>query len=958
MPVRMNKFLLSAIRVHWTLLALWGLTILSIISWFHGRQIIVYIDDFPMIGGLSFYKSSVYAWSNLYGLGTINVTNFPLDPIFAYEAITNSLFHIPIGDIERIMFLAIGLTGETGIYFVLYSFGFKNLIASRVSSISAAIVYFFNPVFLDLYWYLNFPGVGFVFAFMPWAIYSILRTFANIRQGKSAQKWIFVTIMFITATSTSEIPYIISVYFLVLMFFIIYVILFRGLIRRALTTFLEILGGSISLNAWWLVPEVFVTKYAVGVTGYSTNSDLIDLSANSAKATFYNIFSLRYFIISNSFGKFVVLYSKSVLFSIVLPLTFIISITVAFIMIFLKKKWLKPVLPITMIVSFLFLTFLLMGNNSENPLSSIISVIFVKFFWTQPILRGPYLSFGAAFAFVYSVLFGLTAGFLANLLRFLNIPKSENFPKTTIQKSTATRKIISAIIVIVIVMVPVSYSFEIADGSNVNDLLYPASTNIPPSFYNLTSFLQAHPNNLTVVLPGGDNLVYENWSNGYLGPQLLQYTGSTPVFQDSLPTLGSSDSLVNSILGFLPSYQTNLDYSNILRATGAKYVIVDQSEKISQYTLPFNLTHIDQTLSSAENLSFVKSFGQYNLYEVKNTEPIVDSFTKWLNCNNSTTYTLNLSEKMGLLSSFRTDNSSIWQSDISISNISNNSFNVTGYYYKNGATGDGYPGWPEVTNLYPLNLSIGNYPIISISVRTSNNLTPIVSFSGKKMISVNATNYVATIAQFNGAQLLSSMYNPINGVTNFVYFLGSYQELESRNQEFLNHIMIELQPNSGYVGYTNATISISAGYPDLLSRSFDPSTMSLLPNNIVSQYHDILSNLSSNKVTYNMVSPDNFRVYSSSLQMKNYYLIALLQTYSPGWEISNSSSMHVLAHFPIDGVLNGWLISGLGSNLSFKITFALQQISDFSTDISILTVIAMFSSLITCLVYNRRKQRA
>ncbi len=712
------------------------------------------------------------------------------------------------------------------------------------------------------------------------------------------------------------------------------------------------------LSSWWLFPLIFeIRNFSSGVSGYSITADLINLNNSSINANFFNIVSLRYFPISNAFAVWSTAYIHNIVFAYVFPILVTILISIGFFSGIINKgrnygSYLNPI-----IYSYIILFFGLMGTNAENPFSWLYSSIFLNYFWSQPVLRGPYLSFGVAFAFASSVLFAVGGIWIIERCFFSNKPIHFFTRLFSGFHYKINSKMLQVIGVCILLLIPITYDAPVANGSNVNQLYYQASDYIPASFVNLSNFLQENANNkTTVVLPGQFGVIDEKW--GYLGPEILQDASVTSIFQDMIPPVGSPDSPMYSMIGALPSFSTNTNYAKLLQLIGASYLIVDNYSQYSSFSPPFNLTNIQYTVNSQGDLTLVNTFGGYRVYSVGEPNKLISSYDRAISTSQVFACDYNLSLQYGKLASETNNNTGIFQSDLSVTNVSNTSFNVSGVFFNNSSTGK-YPGWPEITNLQALRLPIGVYSTINVSVKTNSYLRPIISFSGNKSIYVYNSSFVRTIAQFVSTQQISESFNNSTGTWNFTFYLGTSSLLNSANQRFLNHIMIELQPVNGYFGPINATISIHAGTPLLFTSKFNVFDTQLVPNNIFSQYKDILDNLRPAILSYYASNPTSYLISLKPTSSPSYTIISLLRTFSNEWTISSGKNINVLAHFAVDGFMNGWLVRLNSTNtINLNIDFQPQSLSDLSSAITEISVIAISVILIMPSVLNKgRKKR-
>lgn len=953
---------LPRIFYHWPLIILWVITFVSIYEWYGKGNLIGFIDNFPLLGGLPFLKNSSFAWSNLFGFGSINITNYPQLPIYIYDAIVNTVIGLSPGIAQRIIYVTISIIAETGMYFLVFLISYKDMGLSRVAAITSSTFYFFNPVFLDLYWYFNFPGAVFVFAFLPLVLLFTIKSLNCARSNLRYFRFLLFAIFFITLTSISEVPYIFSVYIMLLITFFWFLIKYRRFALRIVRTFSITLIGSISLNAWWLFPLLLLTRPGISsIIGYNYNSNIIDLNINSHSATILNVLGLSYFPLSNGYAKWSSMYSTNILFSLIMPLFFVCMFLISYFIIFSKFKSILKVESSPFFISLPVFLFLLMGDNNQNPFSSLILYVFNHFFWLQAVLRGAYLSFGVAFGLSTSILFGISVAFVSRIIsakakkqtRLLDFSPSDgrvNRFRNILKKSNKANAV-AVVFILLSLSVIVGFSNEILTGANTNDLNLPATTFLPESYQGLSQLLQTFSqDNLTVVLPGSDGLIYENWPEPYFGSQILQFSSGSPVFQNVVASADSPDSLMYSLIGILPSYGTNLSYSNLLRAISAKYLIVDDYSKNQSYVFPFDFTNINRTVASQSGLSYYSKLNSYRIYSVNSPNKLVSSYSKWISANASITFDYNLSGEMGYLSSFNNTETFNGFNQMTVTNITNKSFSISLPNDLNN-TESRLSG---VINGRPLSLKIGQFPFIRINITTTGKVSPFFFLSSNNNVNSNLTAVAETNPQYVGAQLVSSSYNSTSGTTSDVFYLANLSGLYNSNY-FLNYIGIILKPATNFDSNSNATISISAGIPDIMSNWFDPTVSAIIPSDVISKNILYLDNLFKESISFERINPVLYKVFLKPQRNENYALISLAQTFSSEWILRQSNNIKVLSHFPIDGILNGWLIAISPGATSFTIIYSLQTVSNIAEIISLFTFFFLISILILPAITKRHK---
>lgn len=122
-------------------------------------------------------------------------------------------------------------------------------------------------------------------------------------------------------------------------------------------------------------------------------------------------------------------------------------------------------------------------------------------------------------------------------------------------------------------------------------------------------------------LPYDDSLQASNWSNGYVGIDILRWLTGRPIISTSVTLPPDGARLYYEI-----DQQTKSDmksFSKVLEGLNIKYILLRNDA--SSHFRALGLSEIRSFLSKQENISLVASFGKLDLYQNANFMPLIYS---------------------------------------------------------------------------------------------------------------------------------------------------------------------------------------------------------------------------------------------------------------------------------------------------------------------------------------------
>lgn len=910
----------------------------TLLLWFARGNMILFIDGFYPFGTANSLVQLSGSWSDYNGIGTLNVSNLPLEPYVFLITVLSDVLLLPPNIAQGIVYVGVVLVASIFMYLFVRNNSFHDPSIAKIAATAAALLYGANPVFLVLYWYLNFPGCAGVFAAAPALAYFLHRGLKRAETGLFDFRSLLGIAIFSVVASTSVVPYVAAtalIFVLLMVVFASPLLVDKSRAKASKARYLVASTVAVVLsNAYWLIPQSFSTGYIGGPNAYSTSGGLADLYYNSTSASPLSVATYWYFPTWNHFGSWTKLYSTSALLEIVIPVLLLSVILFSLLgSKFKDQQYSNRPMLLIFFVAFLGLVFLVSGSNGSNPFSTAYVTVFNSNVLLVPFLRGPYLTFGPALAFVGAILFGYgTSNIAIRARNVIAVPvktKGGCSLSPSRFRRRAQRSVFIALPVVIIVLCSGVYSYPIWTGQAVSDLQYPATPVVPPSTNAAASFLRDNlGGSSAIVFPATTGYTLENWTQPYLGPPVLPFSGSS-VLENVIPPLGSQPSYIVPMAFALPSYNNSPTYGHLLQLLGEKYALIDNGAGFNSLTPRSNVSAIRWTLDHTTNVSIVSNSSGYSIYQVSNSSPRVNDAKNVIPDNLTSSEEVDISGEYALLANNSTDLSAegLWSSTAEIAPSPVPGFNISAYWpspevRSTRGTGFHYPGWAEVTNLAPLHIDVGRYPLVFVWIKTvSDQVNPVIWFSSMATLKEyigNITTYDQTLNQF----FVPTPIQRVNedGGTLYVYNLATQDGISALPDGVLNHIMIEVQAVGDYYGSLNASVRLGIGSPPFLDPSFDPSATLIVNESVYNEASRAVTNPAP-KLTFSETNPSSYEVHVEGAIHQ--FVFSLLQTFDSHWSLALPAG-DSSTHFVADDFANGWIVNVTASNFSLTIEFDLQ----------------------------------
>lgn len=925
--------LVGLLQRRWPWAAALALPLLLAAVWFRFGNMVYFVDSFYPFSPLRNAFELSASWASYNGLGTVNVTNFPLLPVVVFELAVRGL-GAPVPLAQAVLFFAVLATGAVFMFLFVRDVGFLAPRSAELAGLFAAGFYVLNPVFLELYWYLNFPGAAGVLAGLPAFAYFAERTARASAARRSIAPGLLGVAVASIVVSTSEVPYIggaALVAIALLAWHLVHTGVPRPTLARRASVVGSIVATAVAANVFWILPELLAIPYTVGGSAYPPGRDLQILTGNSAAATPLNVLTGRYFPISNGWAAWAPLYAQNWVLADLLPCAIVLVSFAPFLLRRTGEGTLRyPGLLLVLAGTDLLLVGLLMGSNPLSPASRTYFGLYGLNGTLQAFLRGPYLSFGAAYAFSSSALFGVGG---ATVVRWAARPVPSSVGRwSPLRRWVPRGRWRGVAAAVACAAVVVGYGWPFWTGAVVYQLDYPATPVVPPALYTVSQYLAAHVGaGSAVVYPGTDGLTAANWSRGFVGPPILEFSSGVPTYQYLYPPLGEVQSWEIPMGFALPSLNTTLPFANLLRSLGADYVVLDGASGFYPITSWANLTNENWSLRHSPGITPAAQIGAYSVFGVSDPVPRIFAPIGTEHQTEALVPMESIARAYAATAQNNTDlsQSGLFTSSATITNITNTSFHVTSYWPSQAqrarsGTGIHYPGWPEVVNAAALQIRTGETPLLFVNLSTEGNLTPIVAVAGAPVLRVFENDYPATIQQFFSADTAEAGADPGGSNWTFVFDLATTTGATHLKDGILRHVMIELQPQGNYSGYLNATVQLSLGAPSLLTPGFDPSRTILVPDTVGGPGPEAIPRLIEPRLSYSESNAASYTVEASNATGQ--FVIVLDEGYDPNWGFTTSGAGARATHFEADGFANAWLVDSPSSDLTFTLSFALQAV--------------------------------
>ncbi len=206
--------------------------------------------------GLAFYRMLTGVWRADQGLGGIAIQSHIAElPRVALLWLASLL--LPINTLRYVTFLCSLAVGSSGVYFLTRHMGKDNKHTNNFPSFFAGIAYLANLVTVQ-HFVVPLEMFAIQYALAPWFFYTAMRV---LESGKRLWLLLFaiVTLLATPQAHTATLFYAYAA--LLILYLAAFVILHRSTGKRVLVRAIMILGITVSINAFWMLPNIYAVMY-------------------------------------------------------------------------------------------------------------------------------------------------------------------------------------------------------------------------------------------------------------------------------------------------------------------------------------------------------------------------------------------------------------------------------------------------------------------------------------------------------------------------------------------------------------------------------------------------------------------------------------------------------------------------------------------------------------------------
>lgn len=889
--------------------------ILSLFSliWFRPNHLIYQTDTTFPFSPLMNLNDLLYYWT-YQGFGGVYISSTNIS-YFSLIYIISAVSNIYVAQ-TFYYYIFVFISGISTYYLTYSIFLNKRYDISSIAPYISSVLYMYSS-----YWISNVfqdPMTTFVFySLLPLFILSMELIIIKSKKGIyfGIYNFVFIISVFLFLPEFYS-PYLLLLAFTLVSYIISYILLNIRIVhlKSLLISILMLIVSTISVMAFFLLPTFYGVSSTLSQVGSGPFvSTLHYWTYLNSNGLFYSLLNNGFTIGSDASSLFNWTWYKFYTSS---PFFIIINITIpifGFSTLFFVRKFKLHLNRDIWFFYFLAVTGIILQAGMKGPTGSIYNWLFYHFvfirafdtlhLWYSPII---YLS--------YSVLVGvfifLITSFILGKYAISNSSDNRKLKSIKFMHLNLNRKTLSYTLIFLILIIVMIPSYPVLDGSAVPHGVPSAEVHIPSYVTETSNYLNSKPNISTVLtMPLFIDDDEENYSTGgYRGTNPLQYLLKDPIINqlNGLPSFQSNKlTELNTQI-----YQNNDKIVNYyLSFLNIKYILVlgDYNSTYNPILSPFSLNKTMSMLSNDPNITLVKEYGPYYIYEYKNSHGLIYPSTS-INSNT-------ISEQYGSnLISTSLNNYSYTNWGNRYSNLTLTPEGLSVYFnYTKGIT---FP-FMQI-NIYNISKDIQNYNKIRIDFNSTENTT----------ISVQANTYYNTHLWLTGIKTSNGLI--VNTSYNEISELELFLEPSNTTYNSSNHFLIK--------GIVPETLEIQNMKKFSITNAAVPENQSLSNVKIMNiQYN----NPTSITMFVNVSSPSNFTLVFS-------------QDYNPNWEISGTGFI-LVKHIIVNSYMNAWVISFThAGNFTINITFNEEKIINYYGYISILSSVLITSAYIAISIRKKK----
>lgn len=885
---------------------------LVVVVWFRQGYFVYIWDTTYPVNAAAYLTSFANVWLSIHSTGFSNANGLPFLPYFAIVYFLQNVIGLPIVIAEAVLFYLLFVISGISMYFFAREFlrgllGEKEL---RVVSILSGLFYMMNLYTLYYIWRI-FTVEAFLLAFFPFVASEMWKGLARARTFGRIDVFGIVRIELLCFLL---LPAFTNPAFLLTGAAFLALLLAHGFLQKPRNIFSVANQGAFALfalgywafsNLWWILPQLANS----GVVLARVGPDWVDLQSNSIHSTLQNVLRLQGMpplyqqapgVIVYWFGS---IYQNAPFFvaiSILIPIVSFASISKS-----------HPAGRRAIFMAMVAALFILAAEGLNPPLGGIFGWLYGHFSFMVA-FRDPYQKLGWIIPITYSILFSL------GVLRIHKLVIG-SIIRNHARVNRLVRLVVPATLVVLVIG---AYSWPFFTG----DIILPGASVAVPSYYNsANTFLGSQPGTFRILsLPLDQVLQGSVWDHGYVGNDLLRATTGREVISTIVPDQNVTD-LLNNAITLLQGNNTHV--SNILALLNVRYVVIRNDADLNYTLTPTPPSTLASDIANQVGVSPAATFGKLDFYENSRFAPRIYAVTN-LTSSGSSANPIDLGWTLK-------DYGGAWHSNDPNSTLTSSAAGLSFSFTPNTTNSYAY-----FNNANALNVSIGAFPYMLVTFRTSN----------KAMFSVNAVSQL-------GASFFLYASNPPSGSSGTAYTsLQSYTLIYSLANYFkpsdaIRQINFNLNPTSSGQSQTlSATITDVqlAGY---VGTTFDTARLIASPsfNSMQSAIGQPSSLIDASQpppgITFQGMGPSEYRVHVTNATSP--FLLVFEETFDYNWQLfpgtSHSGASIVADHVMVDGYANGWIVNSPGT-YTLTIFYGLQNYAELGFYVSIASLLLLFSN--------------
>ncbi|MEK7597312.1 MAG: hypothetical protein AAB441_01560 [Patescibacteria group bacterium] len=562
--------------------------LIGITNFESGKWITGWDNLHPEFNLLMNIKRSIFAvWQENQGLGLLgglgHAAELPRQLILLVMS-----FFIPVNQLRFFFYMICLFFGALGTYYFL----FKYVTNDKKSALLGGLFYIFNLATIQTF-YIQYESFIVQFATLPWLFFSI----TWILKENSRKAWLFFLLISLLSIPQGFVPTLFIVTYGALGLYIFFLLIKQ---KQYLIRILKIILFTFLLNAFWILPFTYFNFHNLYIVKEAKINQMSseDLYLKNLKAsTFSNAVQLKGFwfdtydyeknnnLVPPIMGEWQQYTSQNII-QIINYLLFAIIIYGLIVCFYKKDRQFYYYI-------FLFLIIFTIFANQQFPFSLPYQII-QKLPLYLEIFRIYFTKLSILAGFSYAVLFSIGLYQLSKKI-------------TSFKLELSTYLVIFGLLILSI--------FPIFQ----NGLFYSnVRLSIPNEYFQLMDFFaHENPNGRIANLPQ-HSYVYWNFYNwGYRGSGFLWYGIKQPILDRAFDVWSPGNENYYWELSQAFHAKNITLFNNVIHKYAISWIMVDKNIVIPSNPKSLQYDEIQSFLNKSELISYVKSFGNIDIYTLK-----------------------------------------------------------------------------------------------------------------------------------------------------------------------------------------------------------------------------------------------------------------------------------------------------------------------------------------------------